>query len=331
MTVVKKKNRKQKELYVYYNDWTGEIISVGTTERDIPAPFIKTNCKESRSIVDGVTSDTDFVVSLDFGDDGRLVEKNDVLHLRKRENNLFLLPHQYITTRRARRWDIRVKVYTENNRFLIEFNPKILDRLVSIKVRQEVSLNRDAEFEFYVVRKDRPDYLIDIIRVDAADLISDGKLDFDISNIVRHTPLHEIDILTRRYFEHYYVEVVNDEYVDTSDQTKFVKHNNLWQFATKENVAHFTFEQRKNILKLVTNVTISELNELEFFVRTMPFYVVGDTPDELIGQFDVDVARLRMGDPEAFMIDFDINDVNIMYKNPRIKINKRNANELDTN
>jgi len=328
MNIIKKaRSSKQRDIYVYYNDWTGEILSLGKSKRsDTPAPYITANDEIARNIFNGTASETHYMVTMDFGDGQKLVKKDEVLRLRRREDDLFLLPRQ-----RLNNWDIRTKIYTDNSRFVVEFNPGIIDRLVSIKMRKEITLDRDAEFEFYIVRKDRPDHLIKTIKVDAESLIVQGKQAFDISDVVKYASLHDVDVLTRRYFENYYVTVTRDQFIDTADQRKFKRYSNRWQFVSSAAAGHFTFEQENDILTVKSNVTVNELNELEFFMRKMKFYVVGKTPDHLIDTFAVNVANLRMGRPERFLVDFDIDDIGIMFQNPQIKINKRKVHDTDTN
>jgi hypothetical protein len=56
---------------------------------------------------------------------------------------------------------------------------------------------------------------------------------------------------------------------------------------------------------------------------------VGDSPDEYHDNLTVNVSELRMGKTTKFIIDFDIMDMNIIYHNQLLKVNKRTIHDTD--
>ena len=315
-------NRRQKskpKYYVYFNDWTGEILSVGNTLRDdTPAPYIETDDVAAQRIIRGAETDKNFVISSDRRNSEQLVRKSEYLQLRKQEDSLFLLPGISL-----HEWDIRVRLYSQNNMLVIEANRAMITRLIAHNMQREILLDTRIFFDFYIIRKNDPDFMVKIISVDAATLINHGKVALSIDSIIPYVNLNNIDILTRRYFENYSFEVLDDRFIDSIDQEQELLKNQLWQHVYPNTDAHIDFKQTGNQIEVSSIVSAEQLTNVGMHQRKMPFYIVGDTPDEYLAQLSIDISKLRMGQKEKFAVDFDIMDANILYHNPALKVNKR--------
>ena len=166
-----------------------------------------------------------------------------------------------------------------------------------------------------------PSYIYDAdIVYSAADLIVNGKVVIDGSKLIRYANMTDIHVLTQRYFENYYFNIVDDVYIDTTDQE--VNFRN-WQKATTNNNGHITFNQSGDQLLIASAVTTEQMELIGYTSRFMEFYIVGDTPDKLIACLKVDIHKLQAGQIERFDLDYDIDKVNILYHNPKLKVNKR--------
>jgi hypothetical protein len=135
--------------------------------------------------------------------------------------------------------------------------------------------------------------------------------------------LNDVSILTRRYFESYYFQILDDVYVDTADQERQSQQGIVWQRAQTDSDAHLLFEQDGKYVSVTSLVTAEQLNDVGLHSLKMDFFVVGTTPDHYMGTFEVDVSRLRMGQQEKYEVDFDIEQIQLMYRNPLLRINKR--------
>jgi hypothetical protein len=319
MTITARPRQQLKsKFYVYYNDWTGEIISIGRSEQiNSPAPYIITDDDNARKIVQGFANDNDFVVSSDRHREQKLLHKNEFLQLRKQEDSLFLLPEK-----RLHDWDIRVILYEENNQLVVEANRDMIYRLVS-HTNRRVLLDSRVYFDFFLIRRDDPDYMIKAVSVDAETLVNQGKVNLDISDVIPYVNVSDISILTRRHFENYYFEILSDRFVDAIDQEAENRLRQTWQHVGVGNDAHIVFTQLNDRVEISSLVSAEQLTDAGMHYRRMPFYVVGNTPDEYLATFEVDIAKLRMGQKETFAVDFDIMSTNIMFHNPALKANKR--------
>jgi len=318
MSIIKRARSKSKpKFYVYFNDWTGEIISVGRSKRNSPATCIVTDDAIAEQIVDGDANVSDYLVSSDRNRNERIVAKSDVLQLRKQEDSLFLLPEG-----RIKDWEIRARLFRHNMMFVVETNRKMLSRLIGHNRRQEIHLEKSATFDFYIIRRDHPDYLIKTVSIDAETLVNQPRVAVDVQDIVKYVTLDQISVMTRRYFEKYYFDSLYDRYVDP-DNVKHSPQFLKWQWADQWPEYHLEAVQHGNLVTFTSAVSAEQLTDIGFTKRYKSFYVVGETPDQLIGKFMLDVERLRTGQPQKFKVDFNIMHVNIMFGGSQIKLNKR--------
>jgi len=323
----KPRKRSTPNYYVYYNDWTGEIYTLGCSPQpDNPQPFVVTREETVREIIRGRASESHYVVSLDSSDDRKLISKSEILRLREKENDLFLLPHQ-----RMREWDIRARLYMQNKRLVFDINREKIRKMVAHNMQREIHLNRPVTFEFYLVKRNRPDYLLEVIEIDAATLINDRLLAFNIEHLLPHTDMRDIDIMTRRVFRNYYYKILDDTYVEVLDEDRLAATARRWQVASSTSDAHIVFEQEDDIVTVTSNVSSEQLDDVQLWQRMMNFYVVGNTPDQYYDQFEVDISELRMGQAERFQVEFDLDKVQIMYHNPLLKVRKGKSNESHAN
>ena len=317
MTIIQKqRQRSTPEYYVYFNKWTGEILSTGRAlQANSSSPFIVTSNTIAANIVNGTANDQHYIINTSRDGSNDIVSKSEFLQLCEREKELYVVPEI-----KSENWDIRVNLYSGNKKIVVESNRDMIERLIAHNMRYKISIDTSVVFEFYIVKRNNPDYLIKKLSINAADLIVNGKVVIDGSKLIRYANMTDIHVLTQRYFENYYFNIVDDVYIDTTDQE--VNFRN-WQKATTNNNGHITFNQSGDQLLIASAVTTEQMELIGYTSRFMEFYIVGDTPDKLIACLKVDIHKLQAGQIERFDLDYDIDKVNILYHNPKLKVNKR--------
>jgi len=317
MTIIAKpRHRLKTEYYVYFDDWTGEILSVGMSNRDdTPAPYIITNDIAAHKIVTGIESDAAYIVSSKSSHEQKLIHRDDYFSLLQQEENLFLVPES-----KPLEWDIGISLYTKNSQLVITANHKIIDKLVSYN-HQIVEKDNQVHLKLYLIQKNNPDNMIKTVSVKLSELVNNGKVVVDISDVIASVDIYDISILTRRYFENYYFETVSEHFIHT-DNTKTNKAN-YWQLVSSDGDAHMSLTQYGNTIEVKNDVSADQLSSIGMNSKYMSFYLVDDTPDQYIAKMAVDISKLRMGNIQRFNVDFDIMDVNIMYHHSRLKVKKR--------
>jgi hypothetical protein len=308
------------KFYVYYNEWTGEIVSTGRSLRkDVNFPYITTSNTLARQILNGRINHRNYMVTFsDTVDNLDVVKKDNVLRLRNQEQALFLVPNT-----RKDKWDIRAKFYTVNHKMTVEINPDSVRQLANFTVRSQLRVENARNLNLYLVRRNQPDYLIEVFEVDPLDLIQNEILSIDISSIVKHTSYDNMTLLTRRNFENYHSEVLNTKYLPREKAAGLARSNTI-HVAKDYADSHIAFEQADDRLLVSSSIDAKNFADHGLHQQYETFYVVGKTPDEFIGQIDVDATRLRKEGIEHFeMNGLDINDYNIIHRNDRIRVAKR--------
>jgi hypothetical protein len=316
---VNARQKVRQRYHVYYNDWTGEIISIGhSVQKNSLAPFFVTDDNNAMRIVNGKDSDTHYIVNTETKTPA-LILKSEVLQMRKQENNLFLLPSIVLSE-----WDIRVKLYKENNRLVVEANQAMIGRLLAYHMRQKIQVTNNQEFKFYIIKNDEPDHLIKTVAIDAGELINNNFIEINVSDIINHTSLDNLSVMTRRNFKDYYFEVVDTAFKAPVKDASQHKTNKI-QTVLNDDDTHIEIVQSGNRLEIISKVVAKELNAIA--TQTIKVFVTSPAIDHYIDSFDIDISRIRMGQSQKFTVGFDIMDVTLIYDMPSLKISKRKMNE----
>jgi len=295
------------EFVVYYNELTGEIISVGKTVRDIEDPYILTLDKIADRILQGTAYEYNYLVSENADGDKVIMTKIDTLQLQERRDNLFTIPRK-----KLKDWDMRVKFYTKNLKLVIEANSTILDRISLFQT-----------LEFYMTKHNMPDYLISSFDIDIKELVKTNIVVFDMQYITKYVNVDDIDILVRQDFKNYYFEILYEGFGKLEDDLVFNKSLQMVKSNVKN--SHIELNQIGNQLVVSSTMSIKQFIDIGIPSKILDFYVVGSTPDEFIRHIEIDMSKLQKGKVSQVAIDFDINDVSIMYQNSKLKVSKSKA------
>jgi hypothetical protein len=326
ITLQPRQRSSNKSCYIYYNDWTGEILSVGHSLRpDSPAPYFQCEDLAAQQIIDGTNSDKDYIVNVDIDNIAVLVKKSTYLQVLQKEKTLYLLPEKLLP-----KWDIRATIYKTNATLLIEINNNMVSHLIAAHMRRDAHMNTDVMLKFYVIRKHMPDYLLKVIEVDVNVLIKHGHVIVSLIDLNQFAGLDDIAIMTCRLFEHYCLVVTDNKYVDNDIAKTLQTNNNKWQVVQSDIESHIELIQIDDQLEIKSIVDAEQLTATGLHQRQLIFYIVGDTPDKYYDYLTVNVSQLRMGKTMKFMVDFDIMDMNIIYHNQLLKVNKRTIHDTDT-
>jgi hypothetical protein len=319
ITLQSRQRSSKKSCYIYYNDWTGEILSVGHSFRPTSlAPYFQCDDLAAQDIINGTKSDKNYIVNVDTDNTAHLVKKSKYLRISQKENVLHLIPEKVLPV-----WNIRATIFKTNATLLVEINTDMVSRLVAEHRRHEASINDDVMFKFYVIRKHMPDRLLKTIDVDVKKLIEQGHVAISLTDINQFAGLDDIAIMTCRQFEHYYLSVTDNKYVDNGVATALQSNGKKWQVVQPDIESHIEIIQVGDKIEIKSVVNAEQLTATGLHQRHLIFYIVGSTPDEYYDCFTIDVGKLRMGMVMKFTINFDIMDMNIIYQNQLLKVNKR--------
>jgi hypothetical protein len=218
-------------------------------------------------------------------------------------------------------WDIRCKIYTVNNKLLVEINPNSIAKLSNMTFKRELMIDDESDLTLYLTEYNNPDFFIKIIDISPTELLDSGNLVFDLTDIISTCNLHKLGILTRRCFKNYYVEILNDSLNVVQDtiikHRSYVIHNTLNNFK----FPHIEiYRNNSGGISVERKVSNTELEDLGLFEDKLFLYVVGETPDYFFGEFVIDINLLKSQKIINYDIDVDLKNINFLHKKHRIII-----------
>lgn len=312
---------KKSPHYVVYNEWNGEILYVSKKIPDSSIEtFLETDNILAEKILKGAVNERDYLVA--FVDDENLdiIERDEKLRLRSSEKTL----HQLSRTPYVN-WDIRVKIYTKNNKMLLEINPASIMKLTRLTFKKELHVSSESDLTLYLVKQNRPDFFMEKVDVDAVELLDKGNLLFDISSVVQHVNIYDLGILTRRCFKNYHVEFINDSL--NVFQNTLIKNRSFVIDKALRNFPfpHLTIESTGDSIIINSEVGVSQLEEVGLLEKKLKLYVVGKNPDDFYGAILIDIEELKKNSTIELPIEADLKDVNIIHNKHRLIISIKDS------
>jgi hypothetical protein len=329
MSITSNKRKKLPPKYhVYFDQWTGEIISVGQRpqadhDADEDVDCLITESAFAHQISRGIISEFDYLV---HSDDGTNVIKHrsECVLMRTTSNSLFVIPTDLPST-----WDISVRLYLKNMKMVFRLNDDIISRLPTYIKRQKILAKEEDAFEFYIIPMDRPDHIIERVKLTLGELHRTGFVAVDVTDTEKYMDSTKCSIMTRRQFRNYHFEVVDDAFVTITDAPSNNTEFN-WQYSTDtDHEVHVALTQTGKKLSVNNMVSNTQLDTIGLTAGTMDLYVIGRTPDDFIDTLTINITALRDAPTQTYDVDYDLADVTIIHKDPYFKIGKRLSH--DTN
>jgi hypothetical protein len=191
---------------VYFDEWSGEINAISNKVREqLHDPYLKTTDPVVMDLMKGVKNTKKYVVA-DLVDGFKLVEKKNYLRIKQAENYLSKLPK----IKSAVNKDLNVVLYLSDYKVEVNVSTDLIYQLTGKVNSSEVKIQRDNAYEkivLYIVEKNNPIRLIETIEIDPVDLIQQGYILYDFSNLRNTIALADIDVLTRRIFKSYGLKI----------------------------------------------------------------------------------------------------------------------------
>jgi hypothetical protein len=305
-----------KSYFVFYNEWNGEITHVSRSRPvDNSQVFLETTDIVAKKILKGDINERDYIVAFVDEENLGIIKRDDKLRLRSSEKTLHQISKYYNSE-----WDIRAKIYTGNNKLLLEINPTSIQKLTRLTFKKELHISTESDLTIYLTKHNNPDFFIEKLDVDPVELLDKGNLLFDISNVVQYLNLNDLGLLTRRCFKNYHVEFIHDSL--NILQNTLVKNRNFIIDKAYTNFphSHLTVTKQQDNIVVTSNTTVTDLEDVGLLEDQLKLYVVGSTPDEYYGVIIIDVAELKKQGYTQLPINADLKDLNFIYNKHRLII-----------
>ena len=216
------------KFYVYYDDWSGEILDI--TSRPLlqsKYPYILTEDNTAKSIMLGHVNPNKYIVA-DLTNGMTLIPKNDAIRIKKAEDTLSLVPiiGQTVSL------DVNLIFYVTDYLLEVNLSQDLIFKMTGSRFKKkfnaENNVNRSM-IEFYLIAENNPAYLMETIEIDPVVLFNNGYILIDLSHLKTKIGMREIQVLTKRIFRDYGI--------------KF-----------KQNYTHVDYTSKKRLRRCVTQV-----------------------------------------------------------------------------
>lgn len=272
--------------YIYYDEWTGEIINITNKYKASTNPHLLTEDNTAAELLMGHLDPKKFIIS-ETPNGTVLIEKSAQLRLKAEEDKLSKVSEIPLTVNR----EINIIKYV--NSFMLEVNIsndavwKLTGRRSNRKFSKKENINNSVIY-FYITEKNNPLRLIKTIKIDPIDLINKGYQLFDLTDLQNVIGLNNIDILTRRIFKSYGLKskenYVNVEYLRRKNSRR--NHATI-----TSNNKESTFYISKSTEGWIFRSNFKDPDEFKIY-GNVKIYITGNSPFELRDQIVLPLSEL---------------------------------------
>ena len=285
--------------YVFYDEWSGEIYSVGNKFKDNGHSVLLTEDNTAAEILLGHLNPRKYIVN-DTPSGTFIMAKSDSLRIKAEEDQLSKIVEVPNTVDR----EINIITYIESMKMEINISSDTVLKMVGRNVNKKFSQahnENNTTLYFYIVAKDNPLHLYKTIEINPIDLINNGVVTYDLYDLSTKVALGDIDVLTRRVFKSYGLKK-KTTYVTLDYNRRKVTKRNMISIGTEES-AVFTLSQANS--GWIVRSNFQDPEEVKIY-SDLTFYIVGDSPYELKGSFTLPKTELGWGRETSIKTDADL-------------------------
>lgn len=288
--------KPQPSFYVYYDEWTGEIIQITNKPRTSEHPYIKTQDETASKLMMGVLSITKYQVA-ELVDGLKLLPKNNVVRIREAENILSKIRKVSFDVES----DINIVLYVNDYKMEVNFSQDTLYRMTGKRFNKGASINPEKgeydTMELYVIRHNDPTFLIDTIEIDPLELMTAGYKIYDLSHLRTVCGLGDLDILTRRIFKSYGVKY-RQYYTGSDYHRRKSQRRTHKKIEIHDNYATFSISPSNQGWIIKSN--FDDPAEYKLF-RDLTLYVTADDPTYLLQK--IKIPHSELGGRREFVVN----------------------------
>jgi len=299
--------KPQPSFYVYYDEWTGEIIQITNKPRTSDYPYIKTQDSNASKLMMGILSISKYQVA-ELVDGLKLLPKDNVVRIREAENILSKIRKVKYDVES----DINIIMYINDYKMEVNFSQDTLYKMTGKRFNKNTSINPEKgeydTMELYVIRHNDPTFLIDTIEIDPLDLMTNGYKIYDLSHLRTICGLGDIDILTKRIFKSYGVKY-RHYYTGSDYHRRKSQRRTHKKIQTGEQFAAFSISPSNQGWIIKSN--FDDPAEYKLY-RDLTLFITADDPTYLLQKIHIPLANL--GNRQEFVVNtqLDIHNSRIL-------------------
>lgn len=267
--------------YVYFDEWHGKIISI--TNKPLSKSdysMLKTQDHIVKDLMTGIKSIKNYVVAEDYQTQSfKIVERKNYLRLKKEEDFLSKIVETPLSTEQ----DINIVAYLVDYKLEVNISDELFYSITGVKGNSDVHIDSSHQFEdlkFYITKKNNPNVLYDSIKINPRDLVQQGNIVYDISNLKTKLEIKNIDIYTKRVFKSYGLKIKHN-YVKTVPRT--VKKRVYTHINSKQFIDQTTFSVSPSTQGWIIRSNFEHAHEYKIY-GDLSLFLIGNDPNHLLGK-----------------------------------------------
>ena len=298
-----------KKRYVYYDVNTGQIKDILSTRKPGRAQYIECTNKDVVGFITGEVSINDWIVAYDRElEEHVLIEKNNIIKLRKPSNKLSKIPYKKTIER-----DL-ILVYYPDNVLEVSLDVSRIAPLYQTNFKDDVKFERGTEIRITLKEKDSGNLLKEVV-IDAQELLDAGQLLFDLYD---HIYPDNVEFFTYKMFESsaWYKGAIK-LMSPIKDRIKFDIHKADTKPTSKDFTYHLIMIPTKTGLRIQNN--IESLKLIRFYDQIEFFVVDRHDPNILYDKFALTKEDLS-NEAVMLQLDVDVKGKSILYNHKYISV-----------
>lgn len=288
--------------YVFYDEWSGEIHSVGNKFKDNEYSVLLTEDNTAAEILLGHLNPRKYIVN-DTPDGTFIMAKTDALRIKAEEDQLSKIVEVPLSVDK----EVNVIAYLESMMLEINIHSDVILQMSGNNVNKKfakVHNHNNTTLYFYIIEKNNPHILYKTIKVDPIDLINKGYMTYDLYDLSTKVALGNIDILTRRVFKSYGLKK-KTRYVTLEYNKRKSLRRNAISISKDNDDINSVFTLSQSIQGWIFKSNFENPDEVKIY-SDLTFYIIGETPNELRGNIKLPKSEIGYGREYLVKTDVDL-------------------------
>ena len=250
---------------------------------------------------------------------------NEQWNISKRSTKLILEAEDnklipFSTDTNKKNTEIFVSVFYNDNTAVVYANANRIKSIKNLSDIKEITTKETEILDIYITKKNDPDYLITVLKLNPLELFRNGSQVIDLNNeITKHVDWQNISMYGKTVFNNYGWNLLDSQYSAPSLST-----NTILQSSNTTERNSININVVDNMLHVKSQLTTDQDYYFEGY-RNLKILVCDSSPDKLVGSIEVPVDILLDKKTYNTKIKFKWpKKPLLLYKNNYITISTKN-------
>lgn len=202
---------------------------------------------------------------------------------------------QYMKNTHPTTNEIYAKVFYNANKIVLSANLNNIRKTKNLADIHQISTGTDDMLDIFITRKNDPDYLIGVLKIDPGTLIKTTRLMVDLNeDILRKIDWNNISFYTKPVFKHYGIELTDQTFDDSLNRKlgHIIQTNKKHKEDCNINIVVYNKDKFMHITSSISEDQLYYFNDRPF----INFFVCDTTPDRLVLSHSLTVEQILAND-----------------------------------